>query len=124
VPTSLQTAVNNGNSLARIRPTSSQGSVIYKRHAFADWDLVAVASWNSERGGYQEAANTLFLGSYTVYNSRIALQNRHWRVAFKAQNVMDTDFYVNQAGSPNNGIGATYVPGRQRYIEGSIGYRW
>jgi iron complex outermembrane receptor protein len=124
VPVALQTAVLDGNSLARLRPTSTQGNIVYRHPAFGDWNWTVVGTWASERGGFQEAANTLSLGSYTIFNGRVALSNGHWEFAAKAQNLADKDYYVNQAGSPLNGLGATYVPGRQRYVEGSITYRW
>jgi iron complex outermembrane receptor protein len=124
VPTALQTAVQNGNHLARLRPFSSQGNIVYRHHAFGDWRWTLVGSWASEHGGLQEAANNLNLGSYSVVNGRIALGNKHWELAVKGQNLLDNNYYVNQAGSPANGLGATYVPGRLRYVEGSITYRW
>jgi outer membrane receptor protein involved in Fe transport len=124
VPAALSTAVANGNKLARIRPLETQGTITYRHAAWGDWRWLGVLSYNSENGGFEEASNVLFLGSYTVWNARVALQNDRWTLAVRAQNLVDHDYYRNQAGSPVNGIGATYVPGRLRYVEGSLTYRW
>ncbi|HEY3947836.1 TonB-dependent receptor [Phenylobacterium sp.] len=124
VPPALQSAVANGAHLARIRPFSTQGTIVYKHDAFGDFHWLLLTSWASENGGDQEAANTLNLGSYTIWSGRIALEDKHWSFAVKGNNIFDRQYYVNQAGSPVNGLGATYVPGRLSYVEAEITYKW
>lgn len=124
VPAALQSAVTDGAHLARIRPFSTQGTIVYKHDAFGDFHWLVLTSWSSENGGFQDGSNTLNLGSYTIWSGRIALEDKHWSFAVKGNNIFDRQYYVNQAGTPVNGVGATYVPGRLSYVEAELTYRW
>ena len=124
-PPAFLTTVKVGNNLARLRPFSASGDVVYRREIWNDWRFLASLTYRHESGGFQDGENTARLDNFDTFSGRLALESRNYLFAVRAANLTDFRYYTNQSGTAlGNGILDNYRLNDPRYVEATVSYRW
>jgi iron complex outermembrane receptor protein len=97
--TTLTTVSIDGKRLQRLREWTTASSLIWRTPVSSGLELLAMASWRTETGGYEDPQNTNLMDDVGLVDASIGVESEHWTLTVSGKNVLDESYYNISPGS-------------------------
>ena len=97
--TTLTTVSIDGKRLQRLREWTTASSLIWRTPVSSGLDLLAMASWRTETGGYEDPQNTNLMDDVGLVDASIGVESEHWTLTVSGKNVLDESYYNISPGN-------------------------
>lgn len=99
-PASTLTTVSiDGKRLQRLREWTTASSLIWRTPVSSGLELLAMASWRTETGGYEDPQNTNLMDDVGLVDASIGVESEHWTLTVSGKNVFDESYYNISPGN-------------------------
>ena len=97
--TTLTTVSIDGKRLQRLREWTTASSLIWRTPVSSGLELLAMASWRTETGGYEDPQNTNLMDDVGLVDASIGVESEHWTLTVSGKNVLDESYYNISPGN-------------------------
>jgi iron complex outermembrane receptor protein len=97
--TTLATISIDGKRLQRLREWTTASSLIWRTPVASGLELVTMASWRTETGGYEDPQNTNLMDAVRLVDASVGVESEHWTLTVSGKNVLDESYYNISPGS-------------------------
>lgn len=97
--TTLTTISIDGRRLQRLRESTTAASLIYRLPVGGGFDLVSMASWRGEYGGFEDPQNTNKMDDVNLFDASLGFQSDKWRVVLSGKNITDESYFNISPGN-------------------------
>ena len=97
--TTLTTVSIDGKRLQRLREWTTASSLIWRTPVANGLELLAMTSWRTETGGYEDPQNTNLMDDVGLVDASIGVESEHWTLTVSGKNVLDESYYNISPGN-------------------------
>jgi len=97
--TTLTTVSIDGKRLQRLCEWTTASSLIWRTPVANGLELLAMASWRTETGGYEDPQNANLMDDVGLVDASIGVESEHWTLTVSGKNVLDESYYNISPGN-------------------------